>query len=153
MCLLFTWFNMQILNFCWWKHTKSEQFQKSCAIATIIMFIRNKKPEKNSTQPFRNSLTKFLKKNQQDFTMSSLGWRSFTKVFLLKLVIWIFFKYCKVLFLKTKHNLYKKDARHLNIAGHSKRRKKKWKKKIEKQKLKKEEKSDTSNKEYFTFTF
>ena len=59
----------------------------------------------------------------------------FATTFLLKTIIWtwIFFKYCRVLFLKRKKNL-KKDASHLKIAWYSKRLKKKIEKRERKTK-------------------
>ena len=76
------------------------------------------------------------------FMVDSLSWRSykfsqqlFLKNYYLNLK---FFKYCRVLSLKRKKNLLKKDASYLKIAWHSQRQKKKaLKKEKEKRKMRK----------------
>ena len=73
------------------------------------------------------------------FMVDSLSWRSykfsqqlFLKNYYLNLK---FFKYCRVLSLKRKKNLLKKDASYLKIAWHSQRQKKKHLKKRKKKVL------------------
>ena len=77
----------------------------------------------------------------------------FTKGLLLKIIIWtwFFFKYCRVLSLKTKKYVFKKDASHLKIPLHSKRHKKNIEKR--ERKIKDEKKSINNNKYFFNFIF
>ena len=58
---------------------------------------------------------------------------------LLKIIIliWIFFKYCRVLSFKTKKISLKKDASHLNVIWHGKTQKKNFEKRKKKRKLRK----------------
>ena len=68
------------------------------------MFIRNRKNLKKFHAVFQKFINKISKKNSTRLHDEFFGLKileTFTKGFLLKLVIWIFFKYCKVLFLKT----------------------------------------------------
>ena len=75
------------------------------------MFIRNKKNLKEFHTAFQKFINKISKKNSTRLHDEFFGLKileTFTKAFLLKLVIWIFFKYCQVIFLKTKKIFIKK---------------------------------------------
>ena len=133
MCSLVTWFNLQIMNFCWWRNRESYIDRANMQMWVFLKarwfysFTINSHPKlKNSAHYFWDIYQEKLTTKFNKVVWWALwveGPRNFYNSFFVKnYEFWIFFQVMQSILLKNeKKNLLKKDTNHIKIVWHSKR--------------------------------